>query len=530
MSKRKHISLPLKAKLDALSKIDKGVSLKTIADELGVSAVTVGDWKRNRAKLESWTSGKNFSPSASTSRSRMKTSEYEKTSEALFVWFCTQRRKGTPISGPILKEKAQFFQQRLKEGEVNFTASSGWLDNWKKRYGVRQLHVSGEKLSADSKSADLFVERLRTIIENEKLTRKQLYNCDETGLNFKMLPDKSLASHDEKSAPGHKMSKERITVLPCSNASGEHKLRLLVIGKSKKPRAFKNLNLQGLPTAYRNQKSAWMDTNIFKEWFFREFVPEVETFLNNEGLPRKALLLIDNAPSHPSAEELSSGDIKTIFLPPNVTSLVQPMDQNVIVSLKKKYRRKLLTHILHQDDESLVDVLKRVNLKDVIYWLGEAWAEITTETLQKSWTKILKSSGEPGNLVIDRDNTNNDEDNRVLLELISDIPGCGQDSVNDLKEWLVSDDSEELSDEMVVELVNQEVSGENEDTTADDHDNPPKISHSEGFRRLEKALEYVEQQEEITPADILFFKQWSTRAAKKRGALQKQRKIDDFFK
>jgi hypothetical protein len=49
---------------------------------------------------------------------------------------------------------------------------------------------------------------------------------------------KRLFRKKKKSAPGHKSSKERISVLACSNASGTHKLQLIGIGKSKKPRSF----------------------------------------------------------------------------------------------------------------------------------------------------------------------------------------------------------------------------------------------------------------------------------------------------
>jgi hypothetical protein len=35
----------------------------------------------------------------------MKTAEYEKLNEALYLWFTQQREKGSPLSGPINKEK-----------------------------------------------------------------------------------------------------------------------------------------------------------------------------------------------------------------------------------------------------------------------------------------------------------------------------------------------------------------------------------------------------------------------------------------
>ena len=78
--------------------------------------------------------------------------------------------------------------------------------------------------------------------------RQDVYNADETGINWRALPRKSLASRREQSAPGFKVSKERITAMVCANASGEHKVKLLVIGKSKKPRCFKNVHT--LPVSY----------------------------------------------------------------------------------------------------------------------------------------------------------------------------------------------------------------------------------------------------------------------------------------
>jgi hypothetical protein len=123
-----------------------------------------------------------------------------------------------------------------------------------KRFGVRQLNITGEKLSACTEEIATFTTKLAKIIEEEDLNSDQMYNCDETGLNYKMLPTKTLAAREEKSAPGYKRSKERLTVMACSNASGEHKLKLTLIGKSKNPRAFKNVNVKNLPVNYANQK------------------------------------------------------------------------------------------------------------------------------------------------------------------------------------------------------------------------------------------------------------------------------------
>lgn len=516
---RKKKFVPLHIKLEALKRLDKGETLKKLAAEYGVGEVTVGDWRRNRSKLEQFTSNK-CSGILSNSRKSMKSAEYNKTSEALFMWFSQQRQKGSPISGPMLQEKAIFFRNQFNEGESDFTASSGWLDRWKKRYGVRQIEMCGEKLSANSEAVIQFREKIKKIVEEENLSLDQLYNCDETGLNYKMLPSKTLASKEEKSAPGHKKSKERVTVLATSNASGEHKLQLLVIGKSAKPRALKNITPSALPVLYTNQKSAWMDKNIFKKWFFESFVPETKKYLKGKNLPPKALLILDNAGSHPNEEELKCGEIRALFLPPNVTSLVQPMDQGVLECLKKKYRRRLLQFLLQntEGEGTVVEFLKKTTMKDVVYWVADSWDEVKAETLKKSWNNILK---------VDDNRNSIDEDDLPLQNLITKLPGCENASDNDVSEWMNSDDQFEVTDGSIVEMLNESA----EDSSDEDisTETVPVVSHTEGLAALDAALRYIEQQPEATAADTMHFRRWRELAARKRGSFLKQKTLDSFF-
>lgn len=85
-------------------------------------------------------------------------------------------------------------------------------------------------------------------------------------------------------------------------------------------------------------------------------------------LTRKALLILNNAPSHPATDELVDRDIKALFLPPNVTAVCQPMDQGVLEQLKKKYRRRLLSSLISAIDnnEDYVTTLKKIDMLDVV--------------------------------------------------------------------------------------------------------------------------------------------------------------------
>ncbi len=137
--------------------------------------------------------------------------------------------------------------------------------------------------------------------------------------------------------------------LATTNGTGTFRLPLLLIGKSKCPRTLKNVNLSALPLIYKSQKKAWMDSAIFKSWFFEHFVPSVASYLRDNGLSRKAVLIKVNAPSHPQSDCLQSPDgaFTCLFLPPNTTSILQPMNQGVLENLKRRYKSTLLQKLLN---------------------------------------------------------------------------------------------------------------------------------------------------------------------------------------
>lgn len=151
-----------------------------------------------------------------------------------------------------------------------------------------------------------------------------------------MLPSRTLAEIKERQAPGFKGSKDRYTIGVCSNVTGSCRLPLVMIGKSMNPRAIKNISKESLPVYYTNQKKAWMDSEIFVRWFKNKFVPTVKAFLDKQGLSHRALLCVDNAHCHPQI--LKEGIIEVVFFPANTTSLIQPMDQGIIATIKRKYR------------------------------------------------------------------------------------------------------------------------------------------------------------------------------------------------
>ena len=262
----------------------------------------------------------------------LKLASDERLDRGLYTWFIQQRSTGTPISGLLLQEKAKHFSSRLHvNGESpnheSFKATTGWLDKFKNRHGIRNLSIQGEKPSAAEETVEPFLENLQKVIEERGLIPEQNLQRGRNWTVVECLPQRTLVSCREKSAPAFKKAKDRLTVLGCTNRTGTHKLKPVLIGKSVKPRCFKNVNMDALPVIYKMQRNAWMNLEIFAKWFWKEFVPAVKRHQRLQDIRSpKALLLIDNYSTHP--DELSSrdGSVTCMFLPPNTTSLIQPMD------------------------------------------------------------------------------------------------------------------------------------------------------------------------------------------------------------
>ena len=102
-------------------------------------------------------------------------------------------------------------------------------------------------MSDDFSAVDPFREELQRLIESEGLTRDQIYNADETGLWWHMTPSSSLNVAGKTRAANFKKAKDRVTLLSCTNASGTHRLPLMLINKSQKPRCFKHMDMNNLP-------------------------------------------------------------------------------------------------------------------------------------------------------------------------------------------------------------------------------------------------------------------------------------------
>ena len=150
---------------------------------------------------------------------------------------------GDSISETIICEKAKRLYDDLKqdnpgtsEQSNEFKASRGWFNRFKQRSGIHSVVRHGEAASADKDAAEKFVGELKKFVESEEFTPDQVFNCDETGLFWKKIPKRTYITEEEKALPGHKPMKDRLTLLFCANASGDLKIKPLLVYHSENPK------------------------------------------------------------------------------------------------------------------------------------------------------------------------------------------------------------------------------------------------------------------------------------------------------
>lgn len=111
----------------------------------------------------------------------------------------------------------------------SFTASRGWLDRFTRRYNLHTIQKTRETASGNKEVAAAYLPTLKQIISDGGCTPQQVFNAEETGLFCTCMPSRTIISKEEKSAPGHKVSKERLSLLLGGNAAGDLKLKPLLI-------------------------------------------------------------------------------------------------------------------------------------------------------------------------------------------------------------------------------------------------------------------------------------------------------------
>lgn len=487
MSGYKRSDLSLKDKIAVLDKITSmppGTSQRKCAELIGLPKSTIARYQKDASKLRAQWETETLSGESSSKLKRHRDGKNPEVETALNMWFKQKNEQGVSISGPLLMAKAKELSRDL--GHEDFSATSGWLNRWKVRHQILYKRAHGEKNSADIQGAqEWLTNTLPSLLES--FSPSDIYNADETGLYYRATPDGRLCYSYEKIS-GSKKSMDRLTVLCCANMSGCDKLRLLVIGKSKNPRCFKGIDMKKLPVNYKANKNAWMTSAIFEEW-----LQTWNKIMRLSG--RSILLLVDNCSAHP---KVNLSNIRLEFLPPNTTSIIQPMDQGIIRNLKGFYRSELVKLTLnHLDSGNILpttsanEISSKVSILEAITLVTKSWEDVKRQTICNCFRK---GGFVDTTLSASDDNSENDEAYMQLpVDVInSDAYMTIDDNLNCYADISDTDD--------IVEGIVAKRPCLDDDSEAADHDEedddpaPPPIAHKTAKACLNTLQTYMLQQ------------------------------------
>ena len=292
------------------------------------------------------------------------------------------------------------------EGEFRFTASTGWLYRFCQRHGVGKLKMKGEQGSADHDAVGPWILEWLTFLHSEYVlkhhkTLRQVINIicnfDECGFQYKSLPQYSYVDKTQE-IRAKKPVLARITGLFGATMSGR-KFKPLIIGKAKRPRAFSRLrNGEHLPVHYEHTQNAWQTSEKFRSWFLNCFLSEVGPILDED---MQVQFLIDNCsahtPKHPDeALWMIDPNVCIKMLPPNTTSLIQPMDQAVLSCVKsyqkKAFYLKLMRYCESNEGEPATlfkQFLSNYDILEAIKDIATGWDLVSEATIKKSFRKVF---------------------------------------------------------------------------------------------------------------------------------------------
>ena len=100
------------------------------------------------------------------------------------------------------------------------------------------------------------------------------------------------------------------------------------------------------------------------------------------------LYVCDNASSHKVQDHMYS-NIKFLLLPPNATLIVQPLDQGIILSAKRRYKAKLKERYTAcaANGKDAYTLLKKLDTVTATNIVAAAWRETSSTIIQNCFHK-----------------------------------------------------------------------------------------------------------------------------------------------
>ncbi|KAM6468471.1 tigger transposable element-derived protein 1-like [Liasis olivaceus] len=225
----KKITIELKKEI--VEKHEHGIRVTDLASEYKMPKSTISTILKNKDAIKGADVAKGV-----TMLTKQRTQVLEEVEKLLLVWLNEKQLAGDSVSEAMVCEKARKLHSDLLQKNPStsatseeFKASRSWFDKFHKRSGIHSVTRHGEASSSDKAAAEAYKKEFTEFMKAEGYVAQQLFNCDETRLFWKKMPNRIYITQEEKALLGHKPMKDRLTLLVCANASAELKIKPLLV-------------------------------------------------------------------------------------------------------------------------------------------------------------------------------------------------------------------------------------------------------------------------------------------------------------
>ncbi len=177
--------------------------------------------------------------------------------DMFFIWIDNMRRANLLIPPSFAIPKVKSIASSLSILKTDFKASWQWLNRFRVRRGLQKMLFHGEGTEVNKSNPRLLAALYNLYAIIAQYDPENIYNMDETGLFFRLLPRYSLLMLDEdiSTIRGKKKSKDWVFLIVWANVMGIHKIPCALIGKPKAPTCIKDRQWH---VPYFSQVKVWM--------------------------------------------------------------------------------------------------------------------------------------------------------------------------------------------------------------------------------------------------------------------------------
>ena len=175
----------VKTKLEVIQMVDQGKTVKEISLETGLHEKSIHGIKKRRVDVMETAS--RISAGMADKVTRRRNVTLERMEALLHEWIVKQTEKDVCMSPNTIKSKAtSLFNAIATETNAvvsqNFTASSGWLKNFRKRCGLNNVKLQEECANTDHYVVPGFIQDFSNVMKEGDFPPGQSFNWDGMGL------------------------------------------------------------------------------------------------------------------------------------------------------------------------------------------------------------------------------------------------------------------------------------------------------------------------------------------------------------